>query len=56
MRHTYASTLVLNGANVKDVQALLGHSDVKITLNTYSHVTEKSRKKAINIFENAISS
>ena len=56
LRHTYASTLVLNGANVKDVQALLGHSDVKITLNTYFHVTEKSRKKAINIFENAISS
>lgn len=24
---------------------------MKITLNTYSHVTEKSRKKAINIFE-----
>lgn len=54
LRHTYASTLVLNGANVKDVQALLGHSDIKITLNTYSHITEKSRKKAINIFEQAI--
>lgn len=55
LRHTYASTLVLNGANIKDVQSLLGHSDIKITLNTYSHVTEKSRKKAVNIFENAIS-
>ena len=54
LRHTYATTLVANGANIKDVQALLGHSDIKITLDTYSHVTEQSRKKAINIFESAI--
>jgi integrase len=56
LRHTYATTLVANGANIKDVQALLGHSDIKITLDTYSHVTEQSRKKAINIFEAAIQS
>lgn len=54
LRHTYATTLVANGANIKDVQALMGHSDIKITLDTYSHVTEQSRKKAINIFESAI--
>lgn len=56
LRHTYASTLVTAGANMKDVQELMGHSDIKITLNTYSHVTLESRRKAINIFENAIKS
>lgn len=54
IRHSYASTLVNNGANFKDVQELLGHSDIKITLNTYSHVNQKSRKKAVGIFESAI--
>ena len=49
------TTQTLKWCNIKDVQSLLGHSDIKITLNTYSHVTEKSRKKAVNIFENAIS-
>lgn len=54
LRHTYASTLVTNGANFKDVQELMGHSDIRITLNTYSHVTPRSRKVAAAIFENAI--
>ena len=56
LRHTYATTLVTAGANMKDVQELMGHSDIKITLNTYSHVTLESRRKAIDIFENAIAS
>jgi len=56
LRHTYASTLVNYGANFKDVQMLLGHSDIKITMNTYSHVNNESRKKAINIFEAAVTS
>ena len=54
LRHTYASTLVTNGANFKDVQELMGHSDIRITLNTYSHVTPHSRKRAAAVFEQAI--
>ena len=54
LRPTYASTLVTNGANFKDVQELMGHSDIRITLNTYSHVTPRSRKVAAAIFERAI--
>jgi site-specific recombinase XerD len=54
LKHTYATTLVAAGANVKDVQELLGHSDIKFTLNTYSHVTRQTRKKAVGIFENTI--
>lgn len=54
LRHTYASTLVLNGADIKDVQELMGHSDIRITLNTYAHTTSQSRKSAVAIFENAI--
>ncbi|WP_242822939.1 tyrosine-type recombinase/integrase [Clostridium sp. SY8519] len=44
-----------NGANFKDVQALMGHSDISITLNIYSHVTPETQRKAVDISERAIS-
>lgn len=51
LRHTYATNLVNNGANIKDVQSLLGHSDVSITLNTYTHADTTSRRTAVDILE-----
>ncbi len=55
LRHTYATRLFELGENAKTVQTLLGHSDIAITLNTYTHVSEKvtkiSIKKLSNIFE-----
>lgn len=37
-RHSCASLLINNGANVTLVSHWLGHSDIKMTLNTYSHL------------------
>ena len=54
LRHTYATTLIANGANFKDVQALMGHSDISITLNIYSHVNPETQRKAVDIFERAV--
>lgn len=51
LRHTYGSNMVASGANFKDLQMLMGHSDIGITLNTYAHVTEKSRKTAVDLLE-----
>lgn len=51
LRHTYGSNMVASGANFKDLQELMGHSDIGITLNTYAHVTERSRKAAVNLLE-----
>ena len=39
IRHTAATLLFENGASAKQVQALLGHSRVSTTLDTYTHVT-----------------
>jgi len=38
LRHTCATLLLRQGVNPKFVQELLGHRDVSLTLNTYSHV------------------
>lgn len=41
LRHTHATTLLENGASIKMVQERLGHARPEITLNIYSHVTNK---------------
>ena len=42
LRHTYATSLILAGTNVKVVQYLLGHEKVDTTLNIYTHLMERS--------------
>ena len=37
LRHTCASLLVGSGASPKTVQSWLGHSDLRLTMNTYTH-------------------
>ncbi|EFK11161.1 site-specific recombinase, phage integrase family [delta proteobacterium NaphS2] len=47
-RHTFASHLIMNGATIKDVQELLGHKDIKMTMR-YSHLSQEHKKKAVNL-------
>lgn len=54
LRHTHATMLIENGANMKDVQERLGHTDIRITMNTYTHVTPKMKKQTVDIFEKAL--
>lgn len=56
LRHTHATLLLELGTNSKLIAERLGHSDVKITLNTYSHVTPNMQADAINAFSNAYKS
>lgn len=49
-RHTHASLLFEANVNIKDVQDRLGHSDIKTTLNIYTHVTEKRKEETANKF------
>ncbi|WP_179107178.1 site-specific integrase [Sediminibacillus massiliensis] len=51
LRHTHASLLIQEGVNVKIVSERLGHSDVAITLNTYTHFDDDSRREAAEIFD-----
>ncbi|KAF1295277.1 toxin PIN [Enterococcus sp. JM4C] len=49
-RHTHASLLFESGATIKQVQERLGHSDIKTTLNIYTHVTKDVEKNVGNNF------
>lgn len=46
LRHTNATLLLLSGTDMKTISNRLGHSDIKITMNRYSHVLEEMDRKA----------
>lgn len=46
LRHTYASLLLLNGADLKSVQDLMGHYDISIT-QTYLHSLPENKKNIV---------
>lgn len=46
LRHTHATILVLAGVDFKTISNRLGHSDIKMTMNRYSHVLEEMDRKA----------
>lgn len=51
LRHTHAVHLLEAGANLKYVSERLGHASVKITADTYLHVTEKMENDALTLYE-----
>ena len=49
-RHTYCSNMAKSGMNPKALQYLMGHSDISVTLNTYTYVNlEDAREEVARI-------
>lgn len=44
LRHTHCSLLFEAGASIQEVKERLGHSDIKTTMNIYTHVTQQAKE------------
>lgn len=51
-RHSCASLLINQGANINLVAGYLGHADIKMTLNTYSHLYDNELNKIVERINN----
>lgn len=56
LRHTHTSMLIEAGANMKQVQQRLGHSDIKTTMDIYTHLSAHAEKETVNLFTNFLKS
>lgn len=45
LRHSYASSLRRLGLDIKEAQYLMGHTDVRTTLNIYTHIEEQDMEE-----------
>ena len=52
LRHTCASILLKNGANMKEIQAWLGHSNYNTTANLYAHLDTSSVNEVGKVITN----
>lgn len=55
LRHTHASLLFEAGASIKEVQERLGHSDIQMTMNIYTHVTDTIKEQTAQKFRGTLS-
>jgi integrase len=46
-RHTHATLLGETGESLRTAQAILGHSDLKTTLNVYMHAVPEAQRRAM---------
>lgn len=51
LRGSYATRILTNGVEIRDVADILGHRNIETTENYYISSTEDSRKRANSVFE-----
>lgn len=52
LRHSHATYLICNGANIVAVSKRLGHSTIDMTLQTYTHLLRQTESELIAILDN----
>lgn len=56
LRHSAATILLSMGVNIKVIQELLGHSDISITLGTYSHLLPSMQQDVVEKWDGVFGS
>ncbi len=53
-RHSHASLLANEGINIQEIARRLGHSNVQITLRTYSHLYPREQERAVTVLNKVV--
>jgi hypothetical protein len=48
-RHTCASLLAASGTHPRTIMAILGHSQIGVTMDVYTHVTTEDQRAAVGL-------
>ena len=51
LRHACASLLLAQNVHPRVVMEILGHSNISITMNTYSHVLPQAQRDAVDLLD-----
>jgi integrase len=51
LRHSCASLLLAQNVHPRVVMAILGHSTITLTMNTYSHVMPQAQRQAVDLLQ-----
>ena len=51
LRHTAASFLIAEGAELRDVMEQLGHSQISLTANTYGHLYDERKRELASLMD-----
>ncbi len=54
LRYTHATMLLEAGGNIKYIQKSFAPIKLVITIDTYSHVTEKTKSDTVDLFESLV--
>ena len=54
LRHTFCTRFCENESNVKVIQAIMGHGDIKTTMNIYAHATKDKIQETMQDFSSKI--
>lgn len=54
LRHSHASLLVKMGVQPKEISSRLGHSNIGITMDLYSHLYDETDREVANMFDKLI--
>ncbi len=52
-RHTFCTNMANGGMNPKTLQYIMGHSDINVTLNTYTHINYEDASREMKKVSNA---